>query len=191
MPNYKLGKIYKIVDNTNNECYIGSTCERTLARRLAGHVKDHRKYLTNSNNKSVTSFRILANNNYDIILIESYPCNTKDELHRRERYYIEHSECVNKVIPGRTMQEYRQYNKEKKKADDKKYWEVHKEELKQKCDCPYCGMTYIKHNKTQHMNSYNHKHFSAYYRQLDFEKLLKLHELIGELKAIREINRYV
>ena len=32
--NYQLGKIYKIVDNTNGNIYIGSTCETTLARRL-------------------------------------------------------------------------------------------------------------------------------------------------------------
>ena len=35
MVNYQLGKIYKIVDNTNGNIYIGSTCEPTLARRLA------------------------------------------------------------------------------------------------------------------------------------------------------------
>ena len=35
MPDYNKGKIYKIVDNTNNNIYIGSTCEPTLAHRLA------------------------------------------------------------------------------------------------------------------------------------------------------------
>ena len=41
MPNYQLGKIYKIVDNTNNNIYVGSTCEPTLARRLSSHVRDY------------------------------------------------------------------------------------------------------------------------------------------------------
>ena len=40
MVNYQLGKIYKIVDLDSNKCYVGSTCEPTLARRLANHVSD-------------------------------------------------------------------------------------------------------------------------------------------------------
>jgi hypothetical protein len=38
--NYQLGKVYKIVDNTNGQCYVGSTCEPILARRLASHDYD-------------------------------------------------------------------------------------------------------------------------------------------------------
>ena len=43
MPDYSKGKIYIIVDNTNNTVYIGSTCEPTLAHRLAQHKKDYLK----------------------------------------------------------------------------------------------------------------------------------------------------
>ena len=51
MVNYQDGKIYKIVDNTNNNVYIGSTCEPTLARRLAKHV-GHYKFWKNGKTKS-------------------------------------------------------------------------------------------------------------------------------------------
>ena len=61
----------------------------------------------------MTSLQIFDNNNYDIILIENYPCERKDELHARERYYIESLKCVNKVIPTRTDREYVEANKEK------------------------------------------------------------------------------
>jgi hypothetical protein len=44
MPNYQLGKIYKIVDNTNNNIYVGSTCEPTLARRLSGHTRNFKNW---------------------------------------------------------------------------------------------------------------------------------------------------
>lgn len=44
MVNYQLGKIYKIIDRDKNECYIGSTCEPTLAQRLAKHVANHKAY---------------------------------------------------------------------------------------------------------------------------------------------------
>jgi AAA15 family ATPase/GTPase len=37
-------------------------------------------------------------NNYKIILLENCPCNSKDELHARERFHIENNEsikCIN------------------------------------------------------------------------------------------------
>lgn len=98
---YKNGKIYKIVDNTNDNVYIGSTIE-TLKERLRKH---HRL--------NCSSREILKNGDYDIILIEDYPCNSKQELELRERYYIENNECVNILLPARTMKEYQQTEKHK------------------------------------------------------------------------------
>ena len=102
MVNYQLGKIYKIVDNTNGNVYVGSTCEPTLARRLAKHVADYKRYLKTSKNY-ITSFIILENNDYEITLIELYACNSKDELHAREKYFIESLQCVNKILPIRIL----------------------------------------------------------------------------------------
>ena len=45
MPDYQLGKIYKIECNVTGKVYIGSTCEPILARRLAGHIKSYKRYL--------------------------------------------------------------------------------------------------------------------------------------------------
>ena len=111
--NYKQGKIYKIVDNTSDKIYIGSTCEPTLARRLEGHVSHHKSYLRGASKQYTTSYQILENNDYEIILIESYPCKSKDQLHARERYHIENNECVNQVIPTQTDKEYRAKHAEK------------------------------------------------------------------------------
>jgi hypothetical protein len=80
MVNYSNGKNYKIICNITNECYIGSTCEPILARRLAGHVANYKSYLKGKGN-NVTSFKIIANGNYNIVLIELFPCDTKDELY--------------------------------------------------------------------------------------------------------------
>ena len=41
---YQKSKIYKIVDNTNNNIYIGSTCEPILSRRLAKHVSNYNEF---------------------------------------------------------------------------------------------------------------------------------------------------
>ena len=45
MPDYQLGKIYKIECNVTGQRYIGSTCEPILARRLAGHITNYKSYL--------------------------------------------------------------------------------------------------------------------------------------------------
>ena len=104
MVNYELGKIYKIVCDTTGLIYVGSTCE-TLSRRLAAHDRCYRSYLTRGIGYT-SSFQLLENNNYHIILLELYPCTCTDELRARERFYIETIDCVNKNIPGRTKSEY-------------------------------------------------------------------------------------
>ena len=126
MVNYQLGKIYKIVCNTTGLTYYGSTCEKTLALRLSHHKASYKRYL-NQNSNFVTSFEILKNNNYEIILVENCPCNSKDELHARERFYIESNSCINKYIPNRTIKEYRELNKEVISEQRKQYREQNKE----------------------------------------------------------------
>jgi hypothetical protein len=105
--NYQNGKIYKIVDNTNDDIYIGSTTQKTLAQRLSQHVSQAK-----SNKRHCSSKQIILNGDYDMVLIELFPCHSKDELHARERHYIETINCVNKVIPTRTQAEWCQDNKE-------------------------------------------------------------------------------
>lgn len=61
--------------------YIGSTCEPTLARRLTKHVGSYKCYLEGTY-PYTTSFDIIKNNNYDIILLEKCEnITSKDELH--------------------------------------------------------------------------------------------------------------
>ena len=102
MIDYILGKIYKIECNKTSKIYIGSTCEYFLDKRLIGHKAIFQRYKEKKTNNYLTSFEVLENNDYKIMLLESYPCNNKNELHQRERYYIENNECVNKKIPLRT-----------------------------------------------------------------------------------------
>ena len=128
MVNYKYGKIYKITDNTTNKIYIGSTCKYYLSQRLSAHVEGYMKYLSKTNYKThyVSSYEILKNKNYTITLLEKCPCDSKDELHARERYHIEKNECVNLLVPGRTIHEWkrdkcedmRKYNAEYIKRPD-------------------------------------------------------------------------
>jgi predicted GIY-YIG superfamily endonuclease len=120
---YDKGKIYKIIDNTNGNIYIGSTIQ-PLYKRLSQH-----KY---PNSNHCMSKYIIDNGNYDIILIENHPCNSKEELEKRERYYIENTDCINKMTPGKTHKEWYQENRErilikmknKVKTDERKQYEI-------------------------------------------------------------------
>ena len=90
MPDYKNGKIYKVVDNTNGNIYYGSTTQKYLSMRLSGHKNEIKHQPTNSINQ------ILINGDYTILLVELFPCNSKDELCSREQHFIETFECINK-----------------------------------------------------------------------------------------------
>ena len=103
-------KIYKIIDNTNGNIYIGKTTQ-TLNKRLAQH-KSH---------KNCMSRRILVNGDYKIELIEE----TDDKS--RERYWIENTDCINIMVPGRTHKEWYLKNKERLSEDRKEYYQVNRE----------------------------------------------------------------
>jgi hypothetical protein len=142
MVNYKLGKIYKIHCNETGKDYYGSTCEPILSRRLTNHVAKYKQYLKGKT-EFVTSYEIIKNDNYHIALVEKYPCESKDELLSREKYYIENYECVNKLHPMRSKQEYMalytKNNKETILKKAKSYRENNKDKVK---DCK--GKWYLK-----------------------------------------------
>ena len=134
MPNYQDGKIYSIVCNITDECYIGSTCEPTVARRLATHVRSYRVWKAGKHHKT-SSFDIIDRGDYQIFLIETYPCNSKDELHSREgeiiRKYKSECECVNSYIAGRTNKAYYQDNKDTIKKKVKEYCNNNKDKIQE------------------------------------------------------------
>jgi len=125
---YSRGKIYRLICDTTGLVYIGSTIEK-LSRRLSKHRADYKRFL-NKKQHFISSYKILENDNYKIILIVNFPCNSKEELHREERKYIETMDCINKIIPTRTNKEYKQQNKEHFKEYHKQYREENKEQIK-------------------------------------------------------------
>jgi hypothetical protein len=120
---YSRGKVYAIICRKTGRKYIGSTCEPTLARRLAKHVSDF-KYWKKDKIRFVSSFDIIKDDDYYIVLLELYPCSSKDELRMCEQKHINNCECVNKVKAFRSKEELRE--------KCKKYYEEHKEELLEK-----------------------------------------------------------
>lgn len=126
--NYQNAKIYKIVNRVNSKCYVGSTTQ-SLTQRLCEHRSKFNK------NKGIYTSKVLFAEDYDgcdIILLEKFPCNDKDELKQKEREWIEKLDCVNRIIVGRTKQEYKETHKEEKKATDKAYYEKNKAFIRSK-----------------------------------------------------------
>eukprot|EP01050_Picozoa_sp_SAG11_P021856 SAG11_NODE_3981_length_2121_cov_536.604847_3_plen_164_part_00 len=132
MVNYNNGKIYKIVCNITGLVYVGSTTKPRLSQRLASHVGAYKRYKRGEHDSNyVTSFKVLENNDYDIILLENVNCNCKDELFARERYYFDTIDCVNKMTPGRTHKEWLKTNAIKVKQTTKIYQQKNKEHIHQ------------------------------------------------------------
>jgi hypothetical protein len=136
--NYQNSKIYKIVCNVTGLQYIGSTSMPRLSTRLCQHRCDYKRYLNNKYN-FVSSFDILKNGNYNIILIENFPCQSKEQLYARERYHINNTECVNKIKRvgiknelGKQEYSKQQYinNRERIAKQQKMYKDNNREKLK-------------------------------------------------------------
>jgi hypothetical protein len=115
---YHNGRIYKIV--CGDLTYIGSTCQ-PLSKRLAEHRSNFKGW-KNGKRNNVSSFRLFEIGEPTIVLIEAIKCENKEELFRRERYYIETIDCVNMCIPGRTMKEWSIDNADKLNEKKKEYY---------------------------------------------------------------------
>ena len=108
---YSQGKIYKIVCNKTGLLYIGSTC-RSLEDRLKEHAYNSKSYLNKKNNIFISSIFVTYNNDYNIELIEHFPCANRKELQKKEYYYIDNIECIN---TNRHSMSAHQYNLHREK----------------------------------------------------------------------------
>ena len=166
---YEDSKIYKIVCNVTGLVYVGATTKQYLSQRLAAHVACYNHFKKGNVSRYMTSAKILEGGNYDIHLLELCPCGSIDEQKIRERYYIELLECVNKVIPGRTSNEYYNDFKEKYNATHKSYYDTNKEMLLKTINCE-CGGKYCYQKIRRHFISKKHKKYLSNLR-FDIDKL--------------------
>ena len=99
---------------------------------MGGHRLDYTRY-KNGNFQKVSLFDIFDEFNHDmckIELVELYPCNSKEELRKREGYYIQNNECVNKRVAGRSDKEYREQNREAIREQKNKYYNKNIEKIR-------------------------------------------------------------
>ena len=157
---YSKTNIYKIVCNdlSVKDCYVGHTTNMTERKH------NHKSRCNNEKNKShnLKIYQIIRENggwdNWNMLLVEKFPCKDKFEACKREREIFEELDAkMNTNRPYRTQEDhkadrkeyinqyhedhkeeiaekkkqYREENKEKIKKYKKQYREEHKEELNQ------------------------------------------------------------
>ena len=127
---YQNGKIYTIRSHLTHEIYIGSTTQ-PLTKRLSTHKAKYKQWKKGEQHYT-TSFKIIDFGDAYIELLEECPCNSKMLLHKREGELIRETECVNRYIPGRTINEYREDNKDKIKEQMKQYYKNNKDKISKK-----------------------------------------------------------
>ena len=168
---YHHGKIYKITDNAYTKCYIGSTVEKYLSIRMGKHRSCYRQFKKNNAHLccSYNIFDEFGLENCKIELIEAYKCETKEELLKREGYYVKNTNCVNKLMPGRTKSEYWDDNKEEINIKRRATRQTNGEAIREKdreyrlnhnlnCICE-CGSSVKYMNKAKHNKSMKHQEY--------------------------------
>ena len=191
MPDYSKALIYKLVCNDTyiTENYIGSCCDYDERKR------NHKSDCNNINGKkyNIYKYKFIRENggfeNWSMIIIKQFPCNSKRELEKEERvqlelnggelntnrpfttdeekkeyskqYYLEHQEERNEYNKER-IKKYHQKHKEKKKEQMKEYREANKEQLNLKAKQKHdcvCGGRYTNSGKCQHFKTKTHINF--------------------------------
>lgn len=158
MNKYQNGKIYKIYNDKATKFYIGSTT-KPLTERLLSHVSSFKKWRKNPEiNAYTASFSIIKTGNYMISLIEKYPCQTKEELRKREQELIEthKTQCVNKYNSYEINEKNRKETAydllyERNTYKCLKYLFEPKPKVNYKCDT-CCYKTHDKSKFTRHKN---------------------------------------
>tara|TARA_R110000772_G_scaffold248717_1_gene362844 strand:- start:3676 stop:4341 length:666 start_codon:yes stop_codon:yes gene_type:complete len=183
---YSNGKIYKIVCNTTRLIYVGSTTKEFLSQRLVSHRADYKRWKLDNTNHYYTSFKVLENDNFKIVLLELVNCNTKDELTARERYHIESTDCVNKYIPLRSYKEYCDANRDEINKKAKEYRDANRDEINKKAK-EYCDANRDEINKKQN-EKYAENKDEIKKKQKEYQQKNK-DELKKKAKEKRDANR--
>lgn len=184
--NYKNGKIYKIESHLGDKVYIGSTTKKYLSQRFSQHRSGYSRWKSGDKISHLTAFDMFDEyglEHCDIVLVENFSCNSKDELHAREAYHIKLMNCVNKNIPCRSVKEWREIHKDSIKLYASDYYKENKKELNESSK-----VYYIDNNdkvKLKKKEYYQRKKESI----LDYQKMYrdKNVEAINKLKAEKNL----
>ena len=210
MPDYAKTQIYKIISKDSNitNFYIGSTTNWTKRKQ------NHKNSCNNVNDKkyNLQVYQIIRQNggfeNFNMILIEDYPCENKRESEKREQYwkdllkpdmnminaftmefnininpeeYYKESYQINKDKINKYGKEYRKNNKDKMKELNKIYRETNKDKIKE------YRKIYSEKNKEKKIEYDREYRFKKYICEY-CNKELSLHHKSTHEKTLKHIN---
>lgn len=154
-----IGRVYKIIVNCSNECYVGSTIQECRAR-----WQEH-KYRYNNfkdGDRKITCYELFDKygiENCKIILIKEYEVADKTHLEAYEQLWINKLRAINKQNPfcikKLWAKQYKEKNGEIMKQKSREYHQKHKEERNKK------HKEYVQKNKekiSQQKKEYHQKH---------------------------------
>jgi hypothetical protein len=183
---YQNAKIYKIINDIDDQIYVGSTIT-SLNRRFSLHKCNAKVH---PNIKLYKHFAKLGVEHFKIILIKLFPCNNKIELAiEEERTKIRLNAQLNMVRAHRTVEQKKEYDKEWKDRNYKnnrdkillqttEYREKNRAKINERLFCKICGKTYTRSCKSHHCRTKRHQkcvHFNESKISTDekYEKLIK------------------
>jgi ribosome-interacting GTPase 1 len=171
MVNYINGKVYMIEPTVeildDGDIYIGSTCKENISQRRDTHRQAYRQKQNGGKVGNTTSYALFDKYgivNCKITLLEVCLCNSRDQLIARESHYIRTMKCVNKTVPDRTRDEWKDENREQYIIIRKEYRETNKgkiflsKRIFFQCEC---SITCQLHAKRKHERSKKHLKFVA------------------------------
>lgn len=175
-----LGKIYKIITGTSNECYVGSTFEK-LRYRLQRHKKNYQSWKENkTKNKTLSSVYMFDKYGIDeckIILIKEYQVVDRTHLEAYEQLWINKLNSINinptlnivklnarknreKESNKIRVKTWMEENKEHRQAYMKEYYQKTKEKYRESKTCG-CGGKYSEAYYPAHCRTNRHKNWIA------------------------------
>lgn len=108
MASYANSCIYTIRSPHTDKYYIGST-RTPLRKRMHSHKKAYDAWCKDNTKLYYTSFEVLKYGDAYVELLEEYPCENVQQLHKKEGEHIRlcKADIVNHHIAGRTAEEYK------------------------------------------------------------------------------------
>lgn len=159
-----IGRVYKIIHNQSDICYVGSTINE-LRVRFSQH-----KRATTSKYSIVSYMKQHGRDNFKIVLIKEYDIVDRKHLEAYEQLWINKLTCINykcsfnplrsrKELMNIEKKEYYKSNKEAISERDQVYRSNNKEAISERrkkqitCDC---GTTLRSSDRSRHERSKKH-----------------------------------
>lgn len=169
---YHNSKIYKLISDNTNTIFIGSTCQPYLSQRLCIHRSNYNLYKAGQI-KYDSSFELLQYNDCQIILLEKYPCSTKEELNLKESEIIQTLKEVNELILTR-IKKVSTVDREKQRIKQneycKRYNRINKVAISEKRK-RIMRLEYIYHDINRQIKRSNQIHYRYLKDKLIFQEL--------------------